>query len=186
MLAQFLRRVRSNSSDIFHILAGSDSAKGSSFYRLRGLVIGGWASVEALIDTANHYGWAASNHTVSNVVPQNFRWKIQLFKKLHVELPLYRPLKAEAHAISACLDGYVEDRHFLVHGYTVHDKEPGWLLQKYQFEKDGSITAVSRRFTEDELYNLANGLTDLMNQTSRYIEALVAEIDKHSADNSGS
>jgi hypothetical protein len=149
----------------------------------RGAVVGQWANIESSVDQANHYGWRFSREIVGNVVPQSLRWKKQTFEKLHVKSLPFLPLREQATRILAAIEAHEEDRHFLVHGYWDGEDDGGWLLKKHVFERDGSVSVVKCRYTHDELLDLQVELTKLVNQMTAYLNALIAQIEKHPLHN---
>jgi hypothetical protein len=145
----------------------------------RGIVIGHWAGVESAINQANHYGWQYSREVVGNVVPQSLRWKRQTFEKLHVKSIPFMPLRAKAKAILDEIDRLEVPRHFLVHGYWEVEQEPGWLLKKTQFNRDGSISLVSWQFSENDMLRLEADLLALGDKIVGYAYALLDHMHQY-------
>jgi len=61
--------------------------------RRRGAIIALWAAIESAIDKSNHFGWLYSRKSISKVVPQSLRWKIQLFEKINRDLLPFESLR---------------------------------------------------------------------------------------------
>lgn len=153
----------------------------TNFDAERGAAVALWAGIESSIDQANHLAWVYTGGSVSKVVPQNFGWKVETFRKLHRDIAPFKELAAEGTSILARLNARIEDRHFLVHGYNVpneRDRE-GWTLRKHVFRKDGGLDILERRFSRTELASVRSDLLDLAEECARYLHALDLKVDKH-------
>ena len=153
------------------------------FSNMRGDVVGLWAGIESAVDKANHAAVALTRREISSVVPQSYRWKVQLFEQLHRDLLPFTELSEEGRVIYQRLASRVQDRHFLVHGYNVPDDDrEGWTLRRHEFRKDGGLDTAERRFSRSELESLRRDLIDLSNECARYIHALEKKLAQHLAD----
>jgi hypothetical protein len=151
------------------------------FDRLRGGIIALWAAIESSIDQANHYGWLYSNKSVSKVVPQGLRWKIQTFKKVNRDLLPFEPLRERAAELLDWVERRYEDRHWMAHGYFTAwapDGE-GVQLVKHEFLSDGTIKDSDRTFAFDDLSAIYYDLLELGGSFASYNQALAEQIQNH-------
>lgn len=149
--------------------------------RRRGAIIALWAGIESAIDKSNHYGWLYSKKTVSKIVPQSLRWKIQLFQKINRDLLPFAALREKAADLLDWVERRYEDRHWMAHGYVVPwlSSKHSWHFLKHEFQQDGSIKDLQRTFTRDELLAISSDLSKLTMDFAVYLTVLVEEIEKH-------
>jgi len=93
----------------------------------RGEILTLWAAIEQSIDAANSIAWELLGRTVSKVVPQSFRWKIQLFKALHKKVSPFYGLANMANAIILRLEVQKPLRDLMAHG-LLHPNQPKWTF----------------------------------------------------------
>ena len=114
----------------------------------RGKILTLWAAIEQAIDNANSIAGELSGRTVSKVVPQSFRWKVQLFEALHKKVAPFYGLADMADAIILRLKAQKPLRDLMAHG-LLHPSEPKWTFTLTDFEKDGSL-GTSKTLIETE------------------------------------
>lgn len=153
--------------------------------RRRGAILSLWAAIESSIDRANHYGWLYSKKTVSQVVPQNLRWKIQTFKKINRDLLPFEPLREAAAELLDWIERRYDDRHWMAHGYLLPWEcgKDSWGFVKHEFLGNGSIKDLNRTFTRDELVEITNDLCQLAWAMGHYSRHLAEQVLKHAPDN---
>lgn len=108
----------------------------------RGEILTLWAAIEQSIDAANSIAWELLGRTVSKVVPQSFRWKIQLFKALHKKVSPFYGLANMANAIILRLEVQKPLRDLMAHG-LLHPNQPKWTFTLTIFERDGPLGSVT-------------------------------------------
>lgn len=141
--------------------------------------------IESSIDMANTYAWIQSNKTVSKAVPLSLRWKIELFARIHRDVPELHHLRHQAEEIVPLIKELEEDRHWMAHGMLMaRESKPGsWLLKKGVFLPDGDFKIATRRFTRADLSKIQNRLIVLGAKVTTYSFAIAAKMRKDVADN---
>jgi hypothetical protein len=149
--------------------------------RERGAIIGIWAAVESALDHANKYAWHYTDKSISKVVPQNLRWKIEVFEQVHLEVPPLAPLREQADELLSDIKRLFEERHWMAHGYLLPEKSDpdGWMLTKGEFLRDGGYNLLERRFSKAELSAIRDDVLDLSLKVARYASAVARQIGEH-------
>jgi hypothetical protein len=158
------------------------------FHYERGQIIAIWASIESTLDSANASAWRYSDKTISKVVPQSLRWKIELFERIHRDLIPFTDLRGQAVELVKLIKARQDDRHWLVHGVyrPIGKVADGWTLKKGEFRSDGNMVFVERTFTQAEMVELRRDLMSLGVKITRYSLLMAARLRKDAADDKGS
>ena len=152
------------------------------------MIIGFWAAFESSIDRANSLAWRYSDKSISKVVPQSLRWKLQTFERIHKKLLPFSDLRTQASAILRDMNELKDDRHWLAHGGMIATKSggDGWTLEKTVFQTDGSVTFERRRFTKDEMSAITRKVQKLGLKVARYTNTVAWKIGHEPSDDSRS
>jgi hypothetical protein len=148
----------------------------------RGNILTLWAVIESNIDQANFCAWSLTSGTTSKVVPQSFRWKVELFAKLHSRVAPFLGLKAMADEIIALLEAQKDFRHLMAHGVYLASK-PRWHFKMNVFEKDGSLGIITTVVTKAEFESRGDELLNIAKKVIRYGDALDGKLRQHSENN---
>jgi len=147
----------------------------------RGKILTLWATIEQAIDTANSIAWELSGRTVSKVVPQSFRWKIQLFKALHKKVAPFYGLADIANAIILKLEAQKPLRDLMAHG-LLHPNQPKWTFTLTTFEKDGSLGSVTTCIATKRFQLCEDELLAICGDILKYTAALKIQLAKNPLD----
>jgi len=150
---------------------------------LRGSIVGLWAGIESSLDRANHAAWITSRDPARKKLPRNFSEKIKSFRELPLHSSTFTELSETGTRLADRVEARIEDRHFLVHGYTVPSSngDSNLLLRKHKFLSN-TITDEDRTYTIVDLRKFNDETLKLSHDWACYLGDLTKKLGLHSND----
>jgi hypothetical protein len=139
--------------------------------------VGLWAGVESCIDRLNHAGWVLSRGSLSKRLPRNFSDKVSLYRKVPTLVPELSEFGDAAGTLTDRVLAGIDDRHFLVHGYTlIDDRRNGdVVLRKHRFT-GASIEDEDRSYSLMRLRELNEIALQLSSDWADHVRTIAAKV----------